>query len=356
MRKKSGFFRDFFGTVRQDLRDVNLKTSLGRDLNSIYEFYLTSQERKELQAMGWLRRWISRVFWFLKNILYKLTPFRRLLLLLSFILLFEIQTASRVLLAFIILFLILVLELKDKLLAHDELKAGRAVQAALRPQKCPDIHGWEAYLYTRSANDVGGDLIDCIEQENDVFGFMVGDVAGKGLGAALLMAQLQASVHALVSYIKSLPKLVAQLNKLYCKGGLSNTFISFLYLQVRSNSGKVSFVNAGHLPPIIQKSEKMIEWHKGSLALGLSPTSKYKEEILDVDVGDLLLVYTDGITEARNSDGLFFGEQRMYDALSRAQQLSAEKAALYVIKKVDQFVGNASRSDDLTLLVLKRTS
>lgn len=356
MKKKKGFFRDFFGTIRQDLRDTNLKTSLGRDLHAIYEFYLSQHERQELARMGWLRRWIYRVFWFIKNIIYKLTPFRRLLLVLAIILFIQEPNSSRLFLPFLILFLILVLELKDKLLAHDELRAGRAVQDALRPQQCPEISGWDAHLYTRSANDVGGDLIDCIKQEEGRFGFMVGDVSGKGLGAALLMAQLQASVHALVSHFKPLVKLIDRLNALYCKGGLSNTFISFLYLQVTSDSGKVNFVNAGHLPPLILRQAEVTEWHKGSLALGLSPESKYKEETLQLDVGDMLVIYTDGITEARNTDGEFFGERRLFEHLAQLGPLTAEHASDRLVQAVNSFIGHAPRSDDLTLLILKRTS
>ncbi|MBN1478678.1 serine/threonine-protein phosphatase [candidate division KSB1 bacterium] len=354
-RKKTGLFRDFFGTIRQDLKETNIKTSLWRDLRAIYEFYLSPQERTELAAMGWFRRWLYRIFWFIINILKKLSPFRRLLLLLSIILLLEVNNNSRVVLGYVALFIVLILELKDKLLAHDELRAGRAVQAALRPESCPPLSGWETYLFTRSANDVGGDLIDCIKLSDEHFGFMVGDVSGKGLGAALLMAQLQASVHALASANKSLVKLVTQLNEIYCRGGLSNSFISFIYFDIKADSGKVNFVNAGHIPPAIIKNAQFEEWSKGGLALGLEQNTKYREETLTLNAGDFLVVYTDGVTEARNEKGDFWGEERFFKLIQSFQSLNSTMLGEKIVQAINAFTGNAMRSDDLTFLILKRT-
>lgn len=354
MSKQPGFFKDFFGTIRRDLRDTNLKTSLGKDLRAIYEFYLSPNERAKLAAMGWFRRWLYRVLWFLKNIVTKLSAIRRLLLLLSIVLAFSYNDPSKMNIGFVILFAVLLLELKDKLLAHDELQAGRAVQAALRPKRCPQLSGWDAWFFTRSANDVGGDLVDCIQLEEDKFGFMIGDVSGKGLGAALLMAQLQASVHALAPSAKSIPKLVSQLNELYCRGGLSNSFISFIYLDVRPDSGKVRFVNAGHLPPVVIRSGELQEFEKGDVALGLEPKARFHEEQIDLNPLDWLIVYTDGVTEARNNKGDFWGEDPFYALLRNLHSHSSHEIGERIIKAVDEFVGDAIRNDDLTFFILKR--
>lgn len=353
-KKKTGLFRDFFGTIRQDLKETNIKTSLGRDLRAIYEFYLSPQERSELAAMAWLRRWLYRIFWFIFNILKKLSPFRRILLLLSLFLLIEVNNSSRLILAYFVLFIVLILELKDKLLAHDELRAGRAVQAALRPESCPPLRGWDTYLFTRSANDVGGDLIDCIRLSDVQIGFMVGDVSGKGLGAALLMAQLQASVHALATVGKSLVDLVTQLNELYCRGGLASSFISFIYFDIKADSGKVHFVNAGHIPPIMIRNGQLTEWSKGSAALGLEPNTRYHAESVTLNVGDSLIVYTDGVTEARNENGEFWGEERFFKLIHSYQSLPGSALGEKIIQAVKTFTGNAMRSDDLTFLILKR--
>ncbi|RPH90379.1 MAG: serine/threonine-protein phosphatase [Calditrichaeota bacterium] len=353
--QKNGFFKDFFGTIRQDLQETGIGTSLNREFISIYEFYLTPEERQNLAAMPWAKRLIYRVFILLKNILLKLSPFRRLLLLIALFFLVKQQNdVSHFFIAFIILFIILLLELKDKLLAHDELKAGRAVQAALRPQKCRQVNGWQVYMYTQSANEVGGDLIDCLACEDESSGYFVGDVAGKGLGAALLMAQLQASVHALLSHVKSPAKLVSDLNRLYCRGGLADTFISFIYLKIEPRSGIVKYVNAGHLPPIWVHKGEVFELEKGGLALGLAKESAYNEQSQKLEVGDFLVIYTDGLIEARDRQGYFFGETRLSKRLQLFGSETAESAGKGLVSAVEGFVGNSPRADDLTLLLLKR--
>jgi sigma-B regulation protein RsbU (phosphoserine phosphatase) len=354
MSKQPGFFKDFFGTIRQDLKQTNLKSSVSKDLRSIYEFYLSPSERAKLDAMGWFRRWLYRVLWFLKNIFNKLTAIRRLLVLFAAILAFSYDDTSKMSLGFLILFAVLLLELKDKLLAHDELAAGRAVQEALRPESCPALHGWDTWFFSRSANEVGGDLVDCIEFDDDRFAFVLGDVSGKGLGAALLMAQLQASVQALAPSTKSNSQLVSRLNELYCRGGLSSSFISFIYLDVKPDSGKISFVNAGHLPPVVVRQGELQEWTKGSVALGLEKNAKFKEEQITLQHDDFLIVFTDGVTEARNSDGDFWGEERFYQLLPKLQSLTSEDMGEKILQAVDDFAGDAIRNDDLTFLILKR--
>ncbi len=354
MNKSSGFFKDFFGTIRQDLKETNLKTSLRRDFRSIYEFYLPPAERAKLAAMGWFRRWLYRVLWFLKNIFNKLSAIRRLLVLLSVVLVFSQDDPSRMTAGFLLLFAVLLLELKDKLLARDELAAGRAVQEALRPETCPSLNGWDAWFFSRSANDVGGDLVDCFTTDVDRFGFVIGDVSGKGLGAALLMAQLQASVHALAPSTTSATDLVSRLNDLYCRGGLPNSFISFIYLDVRPESGVVRFVNAGHLPPILLRPGAPEEWTKGGTALGLDANASYTEEQVQLNRDDVLIVYTDGVTEARNNDGEFWGDQRFFNLIKTLPPLSSRAIGEHIVKAVDKFVGDAVRNDDLTFLILKR--
>ncbi len=353
--KKTGPFRDFFALVRKDLREINFRTLFFRDVRSIYYFYLTPQDREKLAAMGWMRRWLYRILWFAKSIFFKLSVMRRLLLLFSLYLIIDVQNQSRMTAGYALIFIILLLELKDKLLAHDELKAGRVIQEALRPQQCPELCGWDIFLYSESANEVGGDLINCLPIDDDHTGFMVGDVSGKGLGAALLMAQLQASVEALISHIKSLPKLAVQLNQLYCRENLANQFISFIFLQATPKSGKISFVNAGHLPPIVVGRNGLKELGKGGLALGLSHKTNYKEESVTLHSGDLLVVYTDGVTEARNPEGEFYGDTRFLQLLSTPPAPSASSLGQAIVHDVEKFAQNAGRNDDLTLMILKRT-
>ena len=344
-------FRDLFWPRHTK----NNRTSFYRDVRSIYEFYLPQKERAKLNSMGWFKRSTYRSIWFVKSILSKLSVSRRFLLLLSVFFLFSSQDESRFYIAFALVVIILLLELKDKLLAHDELKAGRAIQEAMRPQKRTELEGWDIFLYSQSANEVGGDLVNCLNINEDHTGFMVGDVSGKGLGAALLMAQLQASVEALIAHIPKLPQLVVQLNKLYCREDLQQNFISFILLQAAANKGRIDYVNAGHLPPMIISKGRVTEMEKGSLALGLSPTTKYKQESIVLGPGDMLVVYTDGVTEARNEKGEFYSDERFFHFLESLSTGSSANLGQAVINDVENFSGKAERNDDLTLMILRRT-
>ena len=345
-----------FKELRSGLRNLNVHKSLSRDLHAINEFYLTPKEREKLTAMGRLQRWVYRVLWLAVSILAKLSIFRRLLLLISlYLLLFAIHNFTKLISGYAVLFLILLLELKDKLLAHDELKAGRAIQEALRPQQCPTVAGWDVFLSSQSANEVGGDLVDCLELDEQHTAFMVGDVSGKGLPAALLAAQLQAGVEALVSHMSSLPDLAAKLNKLYCRNELKNNFISFIFLQTTAKNSKIEYVNAGHLPPIFIHAGKATELQKGGLALGLSPRQAYKKESVTPALDDVLVIYTDGVTEARNEAGDFYGEKRLFRLLESLAAGAAANIGQGIIDDIESFSGDAGRSDDVTLMILKRT-
>lgn len=354
--KNSNPLKSLLTEFRAAVRGLKLRKSLSYDLHSIYEFYLTPKEREKLAAMGKLQKWVYRVIWFAVSILSKLSIFRRLLLLLSlYLLLFDMQNLTKLIAGYAVLFLILLLELKDKLLAHDELQAGRAIQEALRPQHCPVVEGWDVFLSSQSANQVGGDLLDCLKIDEQHTGFMVGDVSGKGLPAALLMAQLQASVQALVSHIPSMSQLATQLNALYCRNDLKNNFISFIFLKTTSKSGLVDYVNAGHLPPVLIHGGKANELQKGGLALGLSPRQSYKKESVTLTKGDALLIYTDGVTEARNEQGKFYGEERLFRLLESLGQGSASFIGQSIISDLKAFSGDAGRSDDMTIMIIKRT-
>ncbi|MDZ7370420.1 MAG: serine/threonine-protein phosphatase [candidate division KSB1 bacterium] len=338
------------------LRRLFESTHLLHDLRSIYTFYLSAEERKALQRMRLFKRLVYLSLWFFKSILNKLSPVRRILLIVAFLLLAGPDTRPQPVPAFALLFLILLLELKDKLLADDELRAGRAVQTAMRPKACPEISGWDSFFYTRSANHVGGDLIDCVSQGNGVI-FTIGDVSGKGLPAALMMAQLQSAVHALIAQAKtqSPVELVAALNRLCVRSGMRNSFASFILLWVEPDSNRLRLVNAGHLPPLILSTSGLKECEKGGPALGLSADFSYQEMTLELDKGDLLVLYTDGIPDARNSNGIFYGEERFFRLLGEADRSrSARQLGELIISAVNRFVDNAPQADDITLLILKR--
>lgn len=348
----------FSKTVLDDITRGDFHRAMQRDLMDVYHFYVDDKAREQLDGMGQFSRWTFVIFCTLKNSILKLTPARRLLLLASIIFflegVFNQVNVGALIAGFLVLLFILLLELKDKLLAQDELAAGRAVQTALVPRDNPDLSGWELWLYTRPANDVGGDLVDYLPVRDGRLGIALGDVAGKGLGAALISAKLQSTIRALAPAYSDLSELGNQLNTIFCRDGLPDRFISLVYLEVEPDGEHVRILNAGHLPPVILREKGIRELPKGAPALGIMTSATYREQYTALEAGDVLLVYSDGLTEARNDKGEFFGRKRLASYLSRCRDLPAEEAGKLLLDAVDRFVGEARPSDDLSLIILKR--
>ena len=210
--------------------------------------------------MGLVRRWLYLGAWLFKSLFQNLTPARRVLLALALILLWVRAQWSadehglRVDfggLAIGLLLLLLMLELKDKLVAKSELQAGRVIQQALLPKDAPQVAGWDVWISTRPANEVGGDLVDFVTHEDGRVGLVLADVCGKGLPAALLMARLQATVLAFVPELPSLAALASKLHKVFRTRGLENRFATLVYLELDPGSSRIRLVNAGHMPPLV---------------------------------------------------------------------------------------------------------
>lgn len=339
-------------TIWSDLKGADFH--LGRDLKELYSFYLDEEAREKVARMGRVKRWIYVSGWMLKSMFLKLTPTRRILLLVALILGLQVNRQSDALAGMLILFFILILELKDKLLAQDELAAGRAVQFALMPERSPRIPGWDVWLYTRPANDVGGDLVDCIRIRDDRVGLALGDVAGKGLGAALVMARLQSSLRALAPGFESIAELGAAMNHIFCRDGMRSSFASLMYLEIRPGAGTVRILNAGHMPAVTLLNGAVRTLPRGGTALGLMAGSVYSEQETTLETGDLLVVYSDGITEASNEQGAFFGADRLLNLMPQLRMMSAEQVGSRLLDEVDGFAGSAKPHDDVSLLILRR--
>jgi sigma-B regulation protein RsbU (phosphoserine phosphatase) len=247
------------------------------------------------------------------------------------------------------------LELKDKLLAHDELEAGRAVQTALMPDRSPDVPGWTVWLYTRTANEVGGDLVDFQKIDDRRYRISLADVAGKGLSAALVTAKLQATIRAFSSEPIALAGLVGRVNRIFFRDKVRSTFASFVYVEVDSDTADIRLVNAGHLPPLLLRKGTIEEFPKGDPAIGVIPDTVFTLQERTVESGDVLLVYSDGLSEAKNRTGDFFGGQRVAEMLSSLGNFDATLLGERLLETVDLFVGDAPMYDDLSLIILKRT-
>jgi phosphoserine phosphatase RsbU/P len=352
--------RDLFEVLRDDLSRTDPVQSAKREIEELKEFMLDEGRKQQLERMSPGRQLFVVPWWLLKGMYYKLVPIRRLLVVAGVVLFMwtpqqnpgqnQMQIAGALL-----ILLVLMLELKDKLLAHEELAAGRAVQQALMPERMPAVPGWDVWIYTRSANEVGGDLVDFIRLGGNRFGATLGDVAGKGLSAALLMAKLQATLQALVPDAPSLAELGRNLNRIFCRDCLPKSFASVVVLQFQSDSGIVRILNAGHLPPVVSKKGRISEMPKGGAALGMMPKASFHEQRVSLGQGDFILVYSDGVVEARNGLGEFFGDRRLMELVQNLPRpLSVQKAGEKILASVDRFVAGAKAYDDLSVVILKR--
>ena len=239
-KKQAGRDHVLRRTIVNDFTEGNIIESLRRDFKELYGFYIDAETQEKLRSETRFRRFIHASWYLLKSLMLKLTSARRFLLLISIAILvfgdtsfsednFHISFNNNIL-SYFLLLLVLMLELKDKLLAHDELRIGRMVQKALLPEENPTLAGWSIWLFTRPANDVGGDLVDYINLDENRLGLALGDVAGKGLGAALLMSKLQSTLRAIAPDYKSLSELGERTNLIFCRDSLPNKFATLVYI------------------------------------------------------------------------------------------------------------------------------
>lgn len=354
-------------TIWDDLQRGDFKKTLKRDYEDLKEFFLDDERRISLNDMNWFKRGLFMSWWLLKSLFFNLTPMRRLLFVIAVLLILlsrqmisfttgSVQTETNFhfsILGGLFLIFILMLELKDKLLAKSELNEGRSIQFALMPEESPLIPNWDVWLFSRPANDVGGDLVDYVAIDSKSYGLTLADVSGKGLGAALFMAKLQATVRALAPDYSTLNAFAEKLNSIFYRDTISNKFASLIYIDLKIDSPEIHLINAGHFPPIILQNGSLQELTKGDPALGLSPKSTYREQTVDFKAIDLLLVYSDGLTEAKNINGDFFGEQRLKESLFRNRFYPAESIGKKILSEIDLFVGEAKTTDDMSMIIIK---
>jgi hypothetical protein len=353
-------------TVWADIQQRGIRRVVGDGFSSLESFYLTEEDRKHLAGIGSVRRFFLRSWWLLKSLLLKLTPARRVLLALGLWFLivggprFQIDSSNFNVdvrlpyLSSVLLLGVLMLELKDKLVARDELEAGRRVQLALMPEQSPSIPGWNVWLYTMPANDVGGDLVDHLQIDDRHHAIALGDVAGKALPAALLSVKLQATLRALAPRFDGLADLGAAVNNILHRDGLPTRYASLVYLLLSPHSGRIRVLNAGHMPPLVVRNGSIAPMDRGSMVLGIVHDAPFSEQAIDLADGDTLVVYSDGVTEAMNEKGDFFGDERLYGSVRKFGGQAPAELGNGILVAVKGFIGDAVPSDDLSLVVLKR--
>ena len=235
---------------------------------------------------------------------------------------------------------------------EEELKRAREIQQMLLPSTLPQLAGVKIAGAWQPAREVGGDYFDVIQLDKDRLGICVGDVAGKGITAALLMANLQASFRAFATTEASPQVVCTKLNKFLCANIASGKFVTFFYAVLDADARTLTYENAGHSPGLLLRGDGTTETLRGGGAvLGALPDWTYQDYTAQLQPGDQLLLSTDGITEAENAKLEEFGDERLLEA-ARARHGSALELQRAIMQQVTAFCSGNFR-DDATLLVLR---
>ncbi len=238
---------------------------------------------------------------------------------------------------------------------RQEIQVAATIQHNLLPEKAPQIPGYDIAGKSVSAQVVGGDYYDFIRIDNHRLAFCLADVAGKGLSAALLMANLQATLRGQSLFSDSAKDCMERSNKLLMESTSSERFVTCFYGILDSESNQIHYSNAGHDTPFFFSSQNEPErLSTGSIVLGMLDSLPYSEKSLPVNPGDLLVVYSDGVTEAKNKEDVEFGDARLQSLIAANRDRSAEELLEIIMQTVNTHIGDNPPMDDVTLVVLKR--
>jgi len=243
---------------------------------------------------------------------------------------------------------------KEKERLESELRIARSIQQRLLPQDSPELLGYEICGRSTSAREVGGDYFDYLMFGSASLGLAVGDVSGKGITAALLMANLQASLRAFAREPSGIAGVMEALNIQLHKTTSPEMYATFFYGILDSGNGVFSFANAGHNPPLLVRADGRIDLlDAGGLPLGMMEGFPYEEAKTDLAPGDVLVLYTDGVTEAEKADGEQLGDELFRDVVVSNRHLGARELQERIHETVREFTAGHDQSDDLTLITLK---
>ncbi len=238
---------------------------------------------------------------------------------------------------------------------HKEMEMACKIQMNLLPQKKPQLQNYEIVGRSIPAQTVGGDYFDFISIDENRLAICLGDVSGKGLPAAMLMANLQATIRGQV-LVDPTPKTCLQRsNKLLYLSTEPQKFATLFYSVLDFKNHQLCFANAGHNRPLLlRKGKKPTRLETAGLALSIVKNTAFEEDCLSLKPGDLLFIYSDGITEAMNKCGEEYGEDKTADFLYQHQQLEASDLVEKIVSAVERFAGDYSQKDDMTLVIIKR--
>ena len=241
---------------------------------------------------------------------------------------------------------------------HRDLEGAKDVQQAFFPSQNLSIPSLSCETFYRPANDIGGDYYDFLFLREGCWGIAIGDVSGKGIGAALIMASLQASLRAQALHPHSnLSTLIGDVNRLVYESSPTNFFASLFYAEYEPATRVLKYVNAGHNPPIVLRPHdarcEMFHLNPGGMPVGISGDSRFTTKTFQLEIGDVLVAYTDGITDVENRHGELWGQQGLEALLRSCSQGTPEQIIKCILDELSTYADRLPQRDDMTLVVMQ---
>jgi len=368
-------FDRFWARVTEGRELSELWSQFRRDAQTGYQFYQKDFRADEAPGQPKWKQFVDKAKALMWALLEKLTPARRVLLLVGVVLLilpsggahfgsghheFEFSTFNFQFWGGLALFILLMLEIADRVVMKRDLEIARDIQSWLLPATPPLIPGLTIAFATRPANTVAGDYYDVFvraatsPEEQKVL-FAVADVAGKSIPAALLMATFQASLKTLSSTPCSLKELVAAMNRYACSNSQSGLRFTTAFLaEFDPGTREMNYINAGHNNPMVRRSSGAVErLDHGGVPIGIQQDANYDEGAITLASGDWLVIFTDGLVEAVNQFAEEYGETRLLAVLQTNAGIAPDLMLQRMIAEVNMFVGSTPQHDDITCMLIK---
>jgi len=377
--------KTFFEQYTKDLDAGDFHRLFTRDTPEAYRYFTRTLDLEKLDTLPWYRRWPITARLVFIAFAMRLSPARRALYglavgaaLLGMLILYAGVHPVKLLLfpmtvhvplptwepgalwlfvGFVTVNLLILMEVADRLSLKGDLEIARDIQLAMLPAGIHTAGDATVAGVTRPANTVGGDFYDVLVRPDGRLVLALGDVAGKGSPAALLMALLLASLRTLVDEDLQTATLVARLNVQVHRHSPRSRFITLFIGLYDPRDGRLEFVNAGHLPPLLRRRDGRIERigvEGGGLALGMFDHATYATQQATVEPGDLLVFYSDGITEAENAAGRSFEDTGLEQVVQAHAGEDPQAIGRAILAAVEKYAAHAKLQDDLTALILKR--